>query len=377
MVANQILFDTPIGACRVDWDHRAIQAVRLQSGPLRVKREEACPPHVRRTMDGIRALLRGEADDLQDIPLAMAQLPAFHQRVYAHLRTIVPGTTSSYGEVACALGAPGAARAVGQALQRNPFLVVVPCHRVLTASGHLGGFSAPGGLVTKLRLLGSEQSDGAGASPLFSGRRDLPYDSRRAVAHLRRSSAQMARLIAAVGPLRLSLTRTPSLFASLAEAIVSQQLSSRVAVTVFSRLCALFPRPHEGLDAAVVARASVSRLRSAGLSQAKARALRELAHAAARSELPSLAQAARMNAESLVQRLTALRGIGRWTVEMVLLFQLGHPDILPVGDLAIRKGLARAYDLAYLPAPSDVAAYGEAWRPFRSAASWYLWQASG
>jgi methylated-DNA-[protein]-cysteine S-methyltransferase len=114
------------------------------------------PPHVQQAIDAIVALLRGETIDLSFVTLDMDGVPEFHRRVYEVARTIPPGTTLSYGEIASRLGEPHAARAVGQALGRNPFPIVVPCHRVLAARGRTGGFSAPGGTATKLRLLAIE-----------------------------------------------------------------------------------------------------------------------------------------------------------------------------------------------------------------------------
>ena len=118
--------------------------------------ETAPPPDIQRAIDAVVALMRGEAVDLGFISIDMDGLPEFHQRVYDIARTIPPGVTLTYGEVAKRLGDSGSARAVGQALGRNPIPVIVPCHRVLAAGGKTGGFSAPGGSATKLNLLALE-----------------------------------------------------------------------------------------------------------------------------------------------------------------------------------------------------------------------------
>ena len=118
--------------------------------------ESTPPPFVQHAIEGIVALLTGEARDLSDVPLDLDEIPEFHRRVYDVARTIRPGTTLSYGEMAARVGDPDAARAVGQALGRNPIPIIVPCHRVLAADGGTGGFSAPGGTATKLRLLAIE-----------------------------------------------------------------------------------------------------------------------------------------------------------------------------------------------------------------------------
>ncbi len=169
------LFDTPLGRCAIAWSERGIAAVELP-GPddaATVRRiaktlpdaGEATPPsQIAEAIAAITRLLDGEPDDLATLPLDLDGVPEFHRRVYAVARAIPPGETRSYGEVAAALGEPGAAQAVGRALGRNPVPIVVPCHRVLAANGALHGFSAPGGIETKRRMLALE---GAGAPTLF------------------------------------------------------------------------------------------------------------------------------------------------------------------------------------------------------------------
>jgi methylated-DNA-[protein]-cysteine S-methyltransferase len=174
------LFDTAIGACGIAWSARGIAGVQLPEGSphdtraqLRRRFPDAreTPPTVpvQRAIEGVVALLRGEPSELGAVTLDMDGVPPFHRRVYEVARTIPPGTTLSYGEVAARMGAPGAARDVGQALGQNPFAIIVPCHRVLAANGKVGGFSAPGGVRTKLRLISSERAGGHGALPLFGG----------------------------------------------------------------------------------------------------------------------------------------------------------------------------------------------------------------
>ena len=164
---NFCLFHTAIGSCAIAWSDRGVTSVWLPEQTdletrARVARrfpkaiESAPPPLVAHAIDGIVALLDGESRDLTDIPLDFEEIPEFHRRVYDVTRTIKPGTTLSYGEVASRVGEPDAARAVGQALGRNPIPIIVPCHRVLAADGGTGGFSAPGGTATKLQLLAIE-----------------------------------------------------------------------------------------------------------------------------------------------------------------------------------------------------------------------------
>ncbi|WP_394823059.1 methylated-DNA--[protein]-cysteine S-methyltransferase [Pendulispora albinea] len=383
------LFDTAIGRCGIAWGARGVVGVQLPEAREDATRarlvqrfpeaiEGAPSPAAQRARDGIVALLAGEAgaedDRLAGIALDMVEVPPFHRRVYEVARTIAPGATLSYGEIATRMGAPGSARAVGQALGRNPFAIVVPCHRVLTAGGKVGGFSANGGITTKLRLLSIERARAA-ATTAADGDGVLGFDPVSAVAHVRASDPSLSRIIDAVGPCRLRLDPTVSVFFALAEAIVYQQLTTKAAATIFARVRALFPRAHEGPTAEQILRASDEKLLGAGLSRAKLLALRDLARKAKAGEIPTLAEVHAMDDEAIVERLTQVRGIGRWTVEMLLVFRLGRPDVLPVDDYGIRKGLGIVLGKSEMPGTKEVAAYGERWRPYRTVASWYLWRA--
>ena len=184
------LFDTPIGRCAIAWGERGVVGVQLPEASeartlARMRRRfpdtpEAPPPAaVERAIEAIVALLQGEAIDLSAITLDMEHVPPFERRVYEVARTIPPGATLAYGDIAARLGAPGEAREVGQALGQNPFPIVVPCHRVLAAGGKVGGFSANGGIATKLRLLTIE---GARTSPSRACSRSCRWSQRRAAA---------------------------------------------------------------------------------------------------------------------------------------------------------------------------------------------------
>jgi len=176
------LFETAIGQCGIAWSGRGVAGVQLpetREVETRARvlrrfpgaREAPPPPDVRRALDGIVALLRGEASELDTVVLDMDGVPPFHRRVYDVARSIPPGATLSYGDVAARLGAPGSARAVGQALGQNPFPIIVPCHRVLAAGGKIGGFSANGGIRTKLRLLSIEGAPASSQLALFELRK--------------------------------------------------------------------------------------------------------------------------------------------------------------------------------------------------------------
>jgi methylated-DNA-[protein]-cysteine S-methyltransferase len=174
---NFTLFQTAIGCCGIIWSPRGIAAVEIagkneQAARDRLLRRRASarealpPPGVQRVIGDIVALLNGEPKELSDVGLDLAGVPDFNRRVYDVARTIGPGATLSYGEIAARLGDRNLAREVAQALSQNPFPIIVPCHRVLAAGGKMGGFSAPGGVRTKLRLLSIEGAQ-YGAPLLF------------------------------------------------------------------------------------------------------------------------------------------------------------------------------------------------------------------
>jgi methylated-DNA-[protein]-cysteine S-methyltransferase len=379
------LFATPIGQCAIAWGPGGIHLLQLPEGRESATRarvrervkgvSEAEPPEfVQSAVAAITRLLSGEAVDLSQLELDMDAVPPFHRRVYEQARRIPAGSKLSYGELAAQLGTPGSARAVGQALGRNPFPIVVPCHRVFAANGKPGGFTANGGVSTKLRLLALEAPRAALGS-LTDAEAAFGFDPEAALAQLRASDPVLARLIDKVGPFRMELQRIPSVFGALAQAIVYQQLTGKAAATIFARLCALFRNTADGLTPEQILRAGDERLRSAGLSRSKVLALQDLARKARSGDLPTLAEVRRLDDESIIERLTAVRGIGRWTAEMLLIFRLGRPDVLPLDDYGVRKGFGVAFRKKELPSKKDVEKRGERWRPYRSVATWYLWRA--
>jgi DNA-3-methyladenine glycosylase II len=202
----------------------------------------------------------------------------------------------------------------------------------------------------------------------------LTYDPDVALRHLSQADPRLAELMERAGPFTLRPRPAQSLFAALMRSIVYQQLTGKAAETILRRavrVCApgRFPTPRQVLAV------SPERLREAGLSTAKTAAVRDLAAKTLDGTVPSLARIRRMSDEEIVERLTMVRGIGRWTVEMLLMFRLGRPDVFPVMDLGVRKGFGLVFQRGRLPAPAAMLRRGERWRPYRSVASWYLWRA--
>jgi 3-methyladenine DNA glycosylase/8-oxoguanine DNA glycosylase len=163
-------------------------------------------------------------------------------------------------------------------------------------------------------------------------------------------------------------------FDALAESIAYQQLSGKAAATIWKRVRALYPKG-KWLNPAKVLATPDEMLRAAGLSRAKTAALKDLAAKTIDGTVPSGRALIRMNDDEIIARLTQVRGIGRWTVEMLLLFDLGRPDVWPVDDYGVRKGFAKTFRKRKLPTPKQLTKHGEKWRPYRSVAAWYFWRA--
>jgi DNA-3-methyladenine glycosylase II len=200
------------------------------------------------------------------------------------------------------------------------------------------------------------------------------FDPVEAVAHLRASDAVLGALIDRVGPLDLELKSAHSLFEAMLRSIVYQQLHARAASTILGRVLAELAR-HGGAKPEALARVSDAALRGAGLSANKLLAVRDLAAKCREGTVPSLKEARKLGDDELITRLTMVRGIGPWTVHMLLIFYLGRPDVMPASDFGIRAGFKKLYKKRKDPAPEAILKHARRWQPYRSVASWYLWRA--
>ncbi len=205
--------------------------------------------------------------------------------------------------------------------------------------------------------------------------RARPLDTAAALRHLRKNDPALGRLIDKVGDYRIRVDAIHTPFDALAEAVMHQQITGKAAATIVRRFKERlsdgesFPAPE-----AVLA-ASDETLRAVGLSRSKALALRDLAAKTLDGTVPTYNALHAMEEELIVERLTQIRGIGAWTVHMLLMFRLGRPDVLPSTDYGVRKGFMVAFRGKELPRPTEIAKRAEKWRPYRTIASWYLWRA--
>lgn len=196
---------------------------------------------------------------------------------------------------------------------------------------------------------------------------------KEAALYLTKQDKIMGKIIKIVGPMTLSIQKKLSPFEVLVESITYQQLTGKAAATIFSRVKDIytkktFPSPEDFL------KTPDEKLREAGLSRAKALAIKDLSQKTLDGVVPSSRSISRMSNENIVERLISIRGVGRWTVEMLLIFKMGRMDVLPVDDYGIRKGFYIAYKTKELPKPKELNLLGEKWRPYRTVASWYLWR---
>jgi 3-methyladenine DNA glycosylase/8-oxoguanine DNA glycosylase len=198
----------------------------------------------------------------------------------------------------------------------------------------------------------------------------IPAD---AVAHLRASDELLAAAMDRVGPFILEPRATKSLFEALMRSIVYQQLHGKAASTIHGRVIKQL-KVHGGATPEAVMKIADPEMRGAGLSRSKLLAIRDLAAKCLDGTVPTLREAHGLDDAELVARLTAVRGIGPWTVHMLLIFYLGRPDVLPTGDYAIRSAFQRLYKKRREPSPESITRHARRWQPYRSVASWYLWR---
>lgn len=202
----------------------------------------------------------------------------------------------------------------------------------------------------------------------------LCFDLDAAIKHLSACDENLKLLIQETVPFELKADGIESPYEALLEAITHQSISGQAAATIFGRIRGLgsngnVPTPQE------ILRVRKPVLRKAGLSNAKILAVKDLAAKTLSGVVPSLEGARQLSDEELVERLTSVRGIGAWTVEMLLIFRLGRPDVLPIHDLGVKKGWSITYGKRHMPTPKQLLVFGERWRPYRTVASWYMWRA--
>lgn len=363
------LFETPLGWMSVAWQNKNLTSMQLpDKREMLVEQNEKHatqknpPKWVGHIITKIQNHLSGDIQDFSDTPLALDTVTPFQKNVYQSALKIKPGTVVTYGDLAKSIGNPKASRAVGNALGRNPFAPIVPCHRIVAAGKSLGGFSAPGGLSTKTKLL---ELEGAVLKTNNSWEEAVPL--------LMKKDKKLAKYIKKIGPLKVEWSESSSTFKSLFRSIVFQQLTGKAATSILNRVIQSFPK-RDFPEPKDIMKASENKLRKAGLSQNKVKAVKDLASKTTNGSVPDLAELEKMSNEEIINILTEIRGIGQWSVEMLLIFTLKRMDVLPVSDYGIRKGFALVYGLQELPNPKELAIHGEKWQPYRSIASWYLWR---
>lgn len=195
-----------------------------------------------------------------------------------------------------------------------------------------------------------------------------------AVEHLCRADKTLARLIRKAGSCTMKPHRRRPPFVALVTAVTHQQLNGTAAMSILKRVLALYPGKRFPAPEDVLATPD-EQLRAAGLSRAKIASIKDIAAKTVEGVVPGLREAQKLSNEEILERLTSVRGVGPWTVEMFLMFTLGRLDVLPATDYGVRKGFALTFGWKELPTPKELLEYGERWRPHRTTAAWYMWRA--
>ncbi|PKL47548.1 MAG: cysteine methyltransferase [Candidatus Riflebacteria bacterium HGW-Riflebacteria-2] len=381
-------FATEFGPAAIAWRQSGIVALLLPETSQaclkrRIKQNFAdyCETQpslpVGKAIKQIQLYFAGQPSNFKSISIDLTECTPFCRTVYEQLRQVTAGATTSYKNLATACDKPAAARAIGLAAGKNPVPLLIPCHRVVNADGRLGGFSAGGGIPLKARMLRLE-GHAIEEKPVWRVRPPLLISDCNLDAvlrHLSRADSDLGDLIRVAPRFNLEFNPDTSIFQALLEAIVFQQLTGKAAATIYRRVLALFSGK-TSVTALDIIRADEDELRSAGLSQNKVLAIKDLANFAVSGKLPDHDQMRLMSNAEIISRLTHIRGIGRWTVEMLLIFKLGRADVMAADDYGLRKGLAAIRHSKELPTPSELTRQAEAWQPYRSVASWYLWRAA-
>lgn len=373
------LFDTNWGTAGIRWRAHAITGLCLPDAPAADIQQQlhnstggrpptrTAPPWLRAAQRLIQQHLRGTPQDFSGVSVDCRHATPFMQTVYAHARRIPAGQVTTYTGLADAIGRPNASRAVGTALGKNPIPLIIPCHRIVAAHHKPGGFTSPGGLNTKRRLLAVEG---------VALERPQTVTS---TAHWQRGTTALlndplfAALHQRVGTLPRPQYSAAEPLSAFVDAIVSQQLSTRAAHSILQRVRACIHQRGQPSARQILATPDAT-LRQAGLSGMKVEYLKDLAKHTLEGSLPSHAEALMLPDETLIHRFTAVKGVGRWTVEMYLIFGLGRSDIFPADDYGIRKAIMQLFGLSQLPAAKTALAYGERWAPYRTVATHYLWR---
>ncbi len=383
------IFATRNGEAMISWRDKKVCSLRLPTGGA-VKPEKCsiaefwqksgeneAPGSIKKVISRIRDYYQGEAVSFKDVPIYLEGLSPFICNTLRNLQNSEWGETLSYKQLAEICGDAKGARATGKAVSVNPIPLIIPCHRVICSDGKIGGFSAAGGTKSKVEMLKLEDHLLSETEPakLLPPMTFASMNLQSALKHLCQADKDLARFIKIAPEFNLQPDHMVSSFQALLEAIVYQQLTGKAAATIFSRLLGLFGSSGNVAPLDII-RAGDNEMRSAGLSGAKVAAARDLAEFAISGNLPDLSKMQRLPNMELIRLLTRIKGIGQWTVEMLLMFKLGRADIIAANDYGLQKGLAAIRRQKQLPSAKELKEQSAAWKPYRSVASWYLWRAA-
>ncbi len=368
------VFDTSIGRCAIGWTKKGIDMCRLpaneddelvhilHSGFPKREIVKIPPKEIRKVKKRIQGHFKNKNDSLVDIKLDLSSASPFGQKVYKALRKIPPGQTITYGDLAKNIGKPKSARAIGRAMGTNPIPIIIPCHRVLAKAGKPGGFSAPAGISMKIIILHKE-------GVIFNKKHE------KGMRFVEKSNPLFEKIVKNVGPYTAPYGSISRPYESLVNSIMYQQISVKAASSIARKFIAMYGDGKYPV-AKVMKELNDAEFREAGVSRQKAGYLRDLATKVSNGDV-DLRRISRMDDEKVISELTKIRGIGRWSAQMFLIFHLGRLDIWPVDDLGLQKGVQKVLNLKEKPDKKSLVEIGRRWAPYRSIATWYLWRGQG
>lgn len=370
------ILPSPLGPLRLTFTEKGLQSLRLkekESAEQEISSTHGTPIFVTEFETWLRDYFKGASPQMPKSQwIDWTRFSTTEKKIYSALLKTSPGSTMSYKDLATEAGVPNGSRVAGSAMAKNPLPILIPCHRVRPSqTTEIGAYSFCEGPATKARLLNLELSI---LHDEFQPHWE--FDWKSATQHLAGNHDKFKELSRAANQLRTRGNKRGSTFESLIRAILSQQVHPKAAATLRERLWNTFGTTRDGvtkLNLKKMANLSEGDRLRASLSPQKSRAVQELAQMGLDGKIPEYSELLFLSDEEVIKRLTAFRGIGPWTAQMLLIFSLGRANIWPVDDLGVQLGAKKLLNLRTRLDKKKLERIGRSWAPYRTAASLFLW----
>ena len=346
--------NSPFGSLWITEENNAITHLQFNKDDLLIGYNYQKTPLIERADAQLAEYFQGKRQEF-DLPIT-PQGSDFQKSVWQELQNIPYGKTCSYKDIAISLGNPNASRAVGNANNKNPIAVIIPCHRVIGHDGSLVGYA--GGLHIKKYLLDLEKT-----KHHYFKYTDIEIN------HLKKNDAKLGAAIDKIGHVFRPVI--PDIYMALVKTIIGQQISTKAQNTIWQRI----NKDISPINPDTIGRMSIEEIQAYGISKRKASYIKEMTTSILEGSL-DLGELQTLSDDEVINYLTKIKGIGTWTAEMLMIFSMQRPDILSYGDLAIQRGLRMLYNKAEINL-KDFIAYKDTYSPYSSVASLYLWKIAG